>query len=156
MSVIIGGSMRGKSIIASGSQTVVVSGNKVIVDGKVVHEGDPLPEIDKTYSGVTNIDISGYDVHLMPGDELRVKGIGTARQSGTSLSIMDFEGSLEVPDIESLDIHVNSGSVRGSIRENQKLDIQANSGSVLLAFKSKKPIEIRATANSGDITINVN
>jgi len=156
MSVVIGGTIRGATIVSGGGH--------VVIDGKVysgapgsvtIIQGEPLPEVDETFSNVQSVEIDGYDVTLEEGDTFHVVGSGYCRRAGGNVTVSDFTGTITMPPVLSARIKVNSGAVRGSLATTA-LDLKSNSGDIRLSLNRNAALpSITAKANSGAIVINV-
>ena len=151
-------SVSGGSIVTTGDVVGgrIVGGNKITVDGVTIITGEPAPEIHEEYYGILNVTIeTAESVTLSTGKEFKIDGNGYCQRSGDTAIVSGFAGSIQLPDIDGLDVSVNSGHVSGSIATTN-LSAKVNSGSVRLSMRSRvKSPTINAKTNSGEITINV-
>lgn len=150
MSVVIGGSIVGGSVTINGKRIVAGGGDVVIVSGSI----EDLPKVNQQYDSVTSLTIDDCsDVQLSRGEKFIASGVGFCRYGGGHVSLSQFSGDVTCPDLEEIDITINSGNVRGQVL-SATLETKVNSGSLNLRLhsKSNQP-RISAKVNSGSVTI---
>jgi hypothetical protein len=150
MPVVIGGGIVGGSVTINGKRIVAGSGDVVIVGGSV----EDLPKVSQQYDHVTSLTVDDCsDVQLSRGEKFTANGVGFCRYGSGHVSLSQFSGDVTCPDLDEIDITINSGSVRGQV-SSASLETKVNSGSLNLRLHSKiKQPRISAKVNSGSVNI---